>query len=100
MDTSRVRQIWQATLGELQLQITRANFNTWLKNTEVVSYEDNFFVIGAPSTFAVEWLENRLHSLVKKTLTGVVGQTVDVRFVVRQPPPKEALARPAGRVDL
>jgi len=39
-------QVWQAALGELQLQMTRATFDTWVKNTFVVSYEDGTFIIG------------------------------------------------------
>lgn len=82
MKSRSAKQIWQAALGELQLQVNRANFNTWLKDTSVVSQEDNLFVIGAPTAFAQEWLESRMKSLVKKTLIGIVDHSVDVRFVV------------------
>ncbi|MDO8670279.1 MAG: chromosomal replication initiator protein DnaA [Dehalococcoidia bacterium] len=82
MSSRSAKQIWQTALGELQLQVNRANFNTWLKDTSVVSHEDNLFVIGAPTAFAQEWLESRMKSLVKKTLIGIMDQSVDVRFVV------------------
>ena len=39
-------QVWQAALGELQLQMTKPTFDTWLKNTSLISYEDGTFVIG------------------------------------------------------
>jgi len=80
------KEIWQAALGQLQLQVTPADYDTWIRDTTVVSQEDGLFVIGTPSTFAREWLKNRLHNLIKKTLTGLVGRTVDVRFVVRTHP--------------
>ncbi len=86
------REIWHAALGQLQLQVTPADYDTWIRDTTVVSYEDGLFVIGTPSLFAREWLENRLHNLVKKTLTGLVGRAVEVRYVVR--------ADPAGRERL
>lgn len=79
------RQIWEAALGQLQLQVSKANYSTWLKDTVLVSAEDDLYVIGAPTSFATEWLENRLHSLVKKTLISIVGRSVDIRFVVYQP---------------
>jgi chromosomal replication initiator protein len=84
-------QVWQAALGELQLQVSKANYMTWLKDTQLISYEDGLFVIGAPTAFATEWLENRLQSLVRKTLIGITGRTVDVRFVVT--PSGRAVAR-------
>jgi chromosomal replication initiator protein len=79
------RQIWQAALGEIQLQMPRANYDTWLKDTFIVSHEDGVFVIAAPTPFAREWLANRLAGQVKRTLTGILGRTVDVRFVVQAP---------------
>ena len=76
-------QAWQAALGELQLQLTKATFDTWLKNTHVVSCEDNTFLIGVHNGYAKDWLENRLLTTIKRTLTGVVNHTVSVRFIVR-----------------
>jgi len=64
----------------------RANFDTWLRNTFVVSAEDGAFVIAAPTPFAKEWLEKRLAGLIAKTLMGILGRSVQVRFVVMATP--------------
>ena len=78
------RNIWQAVLGELQLQMTKAIFDTWVRNTRLVSCQDDVFVIGAQNEFARDWLENRLLTTVERTLVGIVGHPVEVRFVVTQ----------------
>ena len=39
-------------------------------------------MIGAPNAFVAEWLTKRLHSLVKKTLTQIIGRAIDVQFIV------------------
>ena len=78
------RNIWQAVLGELQLQMTKATFDTWVRNTRLVSCQDDVFVIGAQNEFARDWLENRLLTTVERTLVGIVGHPVEVRFVVTQ----------------
>ncbi|MBU0494510.1 MAG: chromosomal replication initiator protein DnaA [Chloroflexi bacterium] len=80
------KEIWQAVLGQLQLQVTPADYDTWIRDTQVISSEDGLFVVGTPNVFAREWLENRLHTLIKKTLTGLVGRTTQVRFVVQTTP--------------
>jgi len=80
------REIWQKALGELQTQVSRANYNTWLRDSHGVSYENGVFVVGTPSAFVAEWLTKRLHSLVRKTLTHVTGTETDVQFVVRESP--------------
>ena len=88
------RQIWQAALGEIQIQMPRANYDTWLKDTFIVSHEDGVFVVAAPSPFAREWLANRLAGLVKRTLTGILGRSVDVRFIVQPPAESQASGQP------
>ena len=44
-------QIWQAALGELQMQMTKATFDTWLKRTAVLSYADQELVIACPNQY-------------------------------------------------
>ena len=87
-------EIWEKALGELQTQVSRANYNTWLGNSHGVSFENGTFIVGTPSVFVAEWLTRRLNSLVRKTLTHVVGNETDVQFVVRD------TTRPAARPQL
>lgn len=77
---------WQATLGQLQLEMPKAAFDTWVANTEFISYEDGFFIIGAPNAYARDWLESRLVSTATRLLTGLMNRSVKVHFVVWQQP--------------
>jgi len=90
-------QVWQATLGELQLELTRATFDTWLRGTKVVTYEDGAFVIGVPNSYARDWLENRLHAVILRTLTRLAGRTVAIRFVVWEEPAETTRSEPLLR---
>ena len=74
--------IWSAALGELQLQMTQATFETWLRDSKLVTYEDGTFVVAVKNGYAKDWLENRLLATIKRTLTRLADRTVDVRFVV------------------
>ncbi len=86
MRSRSASQIWQAALGELQLQVSRANFETWLAESEGIAFEDGSFVVGVPTGFAAEWLQKRLRPIIHKTLDGLLGQEVEVRFVVHHRP--------------
>lgn len=77
---------WRAALGQLQLEMPKAAFETWVANTEFISYEDGYFIIGAPNAYARDWLENRLVSTATRLLTGLMGRSVAVHFVVWQQP--------------
>src|SRR5512144_2101261 len=76
-------EIWHATLGELQLQMTRATFDTWVRPTFAIAFENGTMVVGVHSPYAKEWLENRLHTTIQRTLTGILGHAVEVRYVVQ-----------------
>ncbi|MBN1581079.1 MAG: chromosomal replication initiator protein DnaA [Anaerolineae bacterium] len=75
-------KVWQAALGELELQMTRATFNTWLKSTKVVSWDDENFVLGVPNGYIKDWLENRLYTPIQRTVSGILARTIDVQFIV------------------
>jgi chromosomal replication initiator protein len=76
-------EIWHATLGELQLQMPKATFDTWVRPTHAISYHDGEMTVGVHSPYAKEWLENRLHTTISRTLTGIVGRNVHVHYVVK-----------------
>ncbi|MFC2017690.1 chromosomal replication initiator protein DnaA [Chloroflexota bacterium] len=80
--TAKVEEIWEAAKGALQVQVNKANYETWLKDTKGLNYEGNRFVVGTPSAFASEWLGKRLQSLVEKTLISIIGHQVEVTFQV------------------
>jgi chromosomal replication initiator protein len=87
---------WEAALGQLQLDLPRASFDTWVRDTELLTYEDGTLVVGVQNPYARDWLEDRLLASVQKILAGLMGRTVEVRFVIWQPDTidEEALAGP------
>jgi chromosomal replication initiator protein len=78
------KQVWRAALGELQVSLSPANFETWLKETALVAVDDNRFTVAVPNGFAKDWLETRYRSLISQTLARVVGYSVQVDFEVRE----------------
>jgi chromosomal replication initiator protein len=76
------QEIWDTALGELQLQVSKANFRTWLEKTKGLSYQDNHLLLGVPNTFVAEYLDKNLRSLIEKTLIGIVQSEVKVSFTV------------------
>ncbi len=75
---------WQAALGQLQMDMPKAAYDTWVKGAEYISYEDGSFTIGVENAYARDWLESRLSSTVRRMLTGMMNRTVEVNFIVWQ----------------
>lgn len=76
------KEIWKNALGKLQIQVSKANYTTWLSNSQGLSCQDSIFVVSVPNIFVAEWLSKRLYPLVRKTLVDIMGKDVDVQFVV------------------
>lgn len=74
---------WQATLGELQLQMTRATFDTWLRGSRVIGCTDDTFTIHVRHAYAVDWLQNRLLPIIQRTLRRHAGPTTVIEFTAR-----------------
>ncbi len=91
-------QAWQAALGQLQMEMPKATYDTWVRDTEIVDYKEDCFTIGVQNAYARDWLESRLTSTAIRLLTGLMNQNVEVRFVVWQqrgdPPEPQETAQP------
>ena len=70
------KQVWRAALGELQVTLSPANFETWLRDTALVEVDDTRFRISVPNGFAKDWMESRYRSLISQTLAAgkVIGK--------------------------
>ena len=79
-----LQQAWQTVLGQLQMEMPRASYDTWVRDTQPISYEDGLLTIGVRNAYARDWLESRLASTVSRLLIGIMNRTVDVVFVVAQ----------------
>ena len=75
-------QIWDAALGELQLQVARPAFETWFRRTDGVAHRNGEFVVGTESAFVSEMLEHRMYPLIQRAIEHVIGEPTAVRFQV------------------
>lgn len=74
--------LWQAVLGEIELSVSRGNFVTWFKNTQLIRYKDNVVVIGVPNVFVKNQLEKKFNDLIVEVLAknGAKPERVDYKI--------------------
>ena len=67
--------LWEKTLGEIELQISKPNFLTWFKNSRLVEQnsQTGSVVVGVHNNFAKEWIQSKYHKNILDIL-----QTFDV----------------------
>jgi chromosomal replication initiator protein len=75
-------QAWQSVLGQLQMEMPRASFDTWVRDTRPLNYDGGVLTVAVRNAYARDWLENRLLGTVSRLLAGMLERAVDVRFIV------------------
>lgn len=75
-------KLWEETLLVLGLIVSKPNFTTWFKQTHIVKIEDGVVIIGVPNEFAKDWLYNKFHKTVLKSLVEIESSIKNVEFTV------------------
>ena len=83
-EREKAQEIWRTVLGELQRQLPRSAFQTWLKHTDGLHVDETRFYVEAPTAFAVTWLERRMYNAIQKAVELVTEKPLEVHFAVAQ----------------
>ena len=86
MEENNAKDVWRAALGELELQVTRPYFDTYLKGTVGISSGEGRFTVGAPNAFVTEWLRLKMRPRIEETIQGLTGRPLIVEFLVSSHP--------------
>ncbi len=79
------REAWDTTLDQIALRVGRAEFETWLKGTEVIAYEDGEFTVKVRHAYAKDWLERHLLHDITSLLSRTIKRAAKVHFTVHLP---------------
>ena len=79
MDT---KQLWENTLVDIELSISKANFSTWFKNTYIQKVEGSVIYLGVPNQFVKDWLATKYHKFVLKTMRGFSSEVRSLEYVI------------------
>jgi chromosomal replication initiator protein len=77
-----IDQAWESVLAQLQSDMPKASFDTWLSEARPLIYENGALTVGVPNAYARDWLESRLSSTISRLLVGILSSNVAVNFVV------------------
>lgn len=92
------RTLWNSVLAEIEISVSKANFNTWFKDTYITKQEDGTVVLSVPNAFVKEWLYSKYHSLILKHLRNLASNVHTLSYTITKNEPnarKESYERPA-----
>jgi len=76
------KKLWDSVLVEMELSLSKPNFNTWFKDTYVLKQEDGAVYLSVPNTFVQDWLSNKFHNLILKALRSLSGTIQSLHYVI------------------
>jgi hypothetical protein len=76
-----IEQTWKSVLEQLQRDMPRASFETWVRDTQALSSTDGVLTVAVRNAYACDWLESRLLDTVNNILS---RDNLRVNFVVPQ----------------
>ena len=87
------KQLWEHALVEIELNVSKANFSTWFKNTHIIKRDSGTVFLGVPNEFVKDWLFNKYHKFILKALRVTEEGTRGLEYVVYKDdqPHKESL---------
>ena len=97
---SEQKKLWDSVLGSVELLVSKANFNTWFKDTFILKNDDGVVYIAVPNAFVRDWLFNKYHKCILKSLRDYGGDIRSVEYVITRPEQKKEIDVPQKKQEL
>jgi len=78
-----LRKAWDRSVRSLAAKSSKSSYESFVFATQPLAIDENVVVLGAPSSFAREWMEKRYSGVLRDLLRTNLGDpTLEVRFVL------------------
>ncbi|MDQ5929352.1 MAG: chromosomal replication initiator protein [Bacteroidota bacterium] len=77
-----IKKLWENCLVEIESGLSKANFSTWFKNTSIVKEDTGIIYVGVPNEFVRDWLQNKYHKLISKTIADAYENMRGVEYII------------------
>ena len=76
-------ELWSDALSEIEIAVSRANFATWFKDTAILDNAEGVVTIAVPNGFAKEWLENKYHKFILKSIREKNSDVRSIQYTIK-----------------
>ena len=90
MNDQELEKVWHSVLSDIELQIPKASFATWLKSSRLIDKKDGMALVALPNNFTKTWVENKYNKMILGSIRLIDDSTKNIKFVVKNTKPKES----------
>src|SRR3989344_9139981 len=83
MNDQELEKVWHSVLSDIELQIPKASFATWLKSSRLVDKKDGMALVALPNNFTKTWVENKYNKMILGSMRLIDDSTRNIKFVVQ-----------------
>ena len=76
------KELWAKAMVDIELEVSKANFSTWFKNTRIVKQDNSTVYIGVQNEFVRDWLINKYNSSILRILRNLSEQIKGVEYII------------------
>ncbi len=99
-DLEEKESTWKKVLSGVELELSKPNFTTWFKGTSLVKIDDGMVFVGVPNAFVRDWLLNKYHKIILKSLRDISYEVRGVEYIiVKENPIQKAEVRPVFKIS-
>ncbi len=92
------KQLWDGVLVEVEMTVSKASFNTWFKDTFISGWSDGAIILSVPNTFVKEWLSNKYHNVILKSLRKINPEIRALEYTISKDGAKKAPDKPQNKM--
>ena len=78
------KELWNKVIVDIELAVSKANFNTWFKNTAILKEESDIMYLSVPNAFVRDWLANKYHKMLLETFRNAAPNIRGLEFVIER----------------
>ena len=99
MSEMELDNLWEKVLADIELQVSRPNFDMWLKNSRLISKDAGAVTVSLPSNFAKTWVQDKYHKNILSSLRSLDENIKKIDYIVNLSQGATAIAQKNGSVD-
>lgn len=81
---NQLATVWGSVLGELEIVLSQANFQTWMKGTQLSSIDGSRAVVYVPNIFTRQWIQDKYHQQILDAINKVEPSITVVEYSTKK----------------
>jgi chromosomal replication initiator protein len=77
-----LNRLWEEVLNQLQAELSRPTFETWIKPAQAQTLSDRALVISTPNPFSRNWVQKHYAGTITQVVNNILGKAIELQVTV------------------